>query len=121
MGKGDQITEEAATELKGLDKRRADAKAKAAKILDLGQTNTALDQQLSQERTQRLGMQQQLADSTLGRVEEMRLLPQQAKEAGLNIPEQKDLSKNSTDVENQLLPPNPDTRQLGRGAHLKAC
>jgi hypothetical protein len=105
-GNGDQITEEAASELKGLDKRRADAKAKAAKILDLGQTNIALDQQLSQERTQRLAMQQQLADSTLGRVEEMGLLPQQAKEAKLNISEQKELGKNSTAVEN-LLPPKP--------------
>src|SRR3979411_3030314 len=40
----------------------------------MGQTSAALDQQLSQERTQRLAMQQQLADSTLGRVDELGLL-----------------------------------------------
>jgi len=42
------VTEEAQSELKGLDKRRAEAKAKASKILEMGQANTATEQRVMQ-------------------------------------------------------------------------
>jgi len=76
-GRGDELTEEADTEPKGLDKRRQEAKAKAAKMLTMGQANTAVEQRLEADRERRLAMQERLVAGTVGRVEEMGLLPEQ--------------------------------------------
>jgi hypothetical protein len=73
-GKGQELTAEAAQQLEGLGERRKAAKGKAARILQLGQSNAATEAKLEADRQRRLAMQERLVAGTVGRVEEMGLL-----------------------------------------------
>jgi hypothetical protein len=103
---GGELTPEADTELKGLDKRRQDAK-KAAKVLELGQFNTATEARHAAEREQRLAMQEQLVGSTVGRVEALGLLPEQSAQAQATQQPAKTGKSGPIGPEEQMLPPKP--------------
>jgi hypothetical protein len=104
--------------LTDLIKRRADAKAKARRILLGGLDIAAGQERLRVEREQRLAMQERLVEGTVGRVQEMGLVeptyPTIASDQG-NVqiskgPQGKELSKKSpigATAGEQFLPPKP--------------
>jgi hypothetical protein len=91
---GGQVPPQAAEELKGLDKRRADAKAKAKQILQGGLDIKASEARMEAERASRMAMQQKLVGGTVGRVAEMGLIGQ--------------VEQGNIDLENRPQVKNPD-------------